>query len=619
MIEFESVKVENFGSFLHVEFPVLHQGLVLILGRNLDTSGSNGAGKSLLAEALFFPIFDKLLRNVNPSSLVSLLSDKGDMTLELSFTFKGDKFFVKNSRKRDSRKNYEISCRGEKLPESPSMWWRRNVGYDGDIFSCLAVVSGGGFHPLIQGTDKNKKEYLTSLFDLQVYDKIYEVVKHKLNDFQSRCAAFSATLKTLETQELSILDKMLPDDEIISLQKHREELSKSLSELKNAYESLLSYVGKIEAQRQLIAHKEETFEKLKQLKIRLDELSTSLGDRVNKLEVGRKKIEDLSRECQSTAATLQLLTEQREKILSLRDKCPVCLQPISWMTKTSILEDINFRINKTKDLYDELLRKVSKGKFIIQQIEEFTLKKKLFEELQSQLPEVCELDESPDLECKVDHLRTQIFQIEKELSSIENTIEIQNVFRTQHIELVEKKNETTQVIKDIEDTILYFEFLERAFGQYGLKSIKLDNILTSLNQHISEYLSVLAPHGISAEYRPVEKRVTDSIELFVSDARGERPFNTWSSGERKRVQIAVLLSIWEVAQELSTHPPNFVFLDDCFGDLDDVGRDCMVDLLRSFSSEGKTVYVTSPFEFSRNRFDQVWYVEKCNGVSVLKI
>jgi len=54
-MKIEKIKIQNFYSFKQAEVAVKnYSGLTVIKGKNEDTGGSNGSGKSVLVEAIFW-------------------------------------------------------------------------------------------------------------------------------------------------------------------------------------------------------------------------------------------------------------------------------------------------------------------------------------------------------------------------------------------------------------------------------------------------------------------------------------------------------------------------------------------------------------------------------------
>lgn len=91
-VVFKTLVVENFLSWGSVGLDLEDRGLVLIDGENQDLPGvtkSNGAGKSVLVEALYFALFGKTLRGRGPKGLpvdrlVNRFVAKGKMLVELT-------------------------------------------------------------------------------------------------------------------------------------------------------------------------------------------------------------------------------------------------------------------------------------------------------------------------------------------------------------------------------------------------------------------------------------------------------------------------------------------------------------------------------------------------------
>jgi len=71
-MKINNIKIKNFYSFkeAYLDF-TSYSGLTLIKGKNNDTKGSNGSGKSALVEALFFSLTGKTIRKSTEDSLVN--------------------------------------------------------------------------------------------------------------------------------------------------------------------------------------------------------------------------------------------------------------------------------------------------------------------------------------------------------------------------------------------------------------------------------------------------------------------------------------------------------------------------------------------------------------------
>ena len=76
-MKIEKIKIQNFYSFkdVLVDFGD-YSGLTVIKGKNKDTGGSNGAGKSVLVEAVYFGLTGKTIRKSTEDSLVNNIAKK---------------------------------------------------------------------------------------------------------------------------------------------------------------------------------------------------------------------------------------------------------------------------------------------------------------------------------------------------------------------------------------------------------------------------------------------------------------------------------------------------------------------------------------------------------------
>jgi DNA repair exonuclease SbcCD ATPase subunit len=83
-MKIKQLQIKNFLSIQKATIDFTNfDGLTVIKGKNLDTGGSNGAGKSAIIEAVYFALTGKTLRKSTEASLVNFKAGKG---LEVSIT-----------------------------------------------------------------------------------------------------------------------------------------------------------------------------------------------------------------------------------------------------------------------------------------------------------------------------------------------------------------------------------------------------------------------------------------------------------------------------------------------------------------------------------------------------
>jgi DNA repair exonuclease SbcCD ATPase subunit len=71
-MKIRSVKIQNFYSFKRASVALdTFNGVVVIKGKNKDVGGSNGSGKSVLVEAIYFGLTGKTIRKSTVDNLTT--------------------------------------------------------------------------------------------------------------------------------------------------------------------------------------------------------------------------------------------------------------------------------------------------------------------------------------------------------------------------------------------------------------------------------------------------------------------------------------------------------------------------------------------------------------------
>ena len=71
-MKINKIEINNFYSIKNVTLNFdKYKGIVLIEGKNKDTKGSNGSGKSVLVEAVVWGLFGKTIRKSTEEALIN--------------------------------------------------------------------------------------------------------------------------------------------------------------------------------------------------------------------------------------------------------------------------------------------------------------------------------------------------------------------------------------------------------------------------------------------------------------------------------------------------------------------------------------------------------------------
>jgi hypothetical protein len=158
-------------------------------------------------------------------------------------------------------------------------------------------------------------------------------------------------------------------------------------------------------------------------------------------------------------------------------------------------------------------------------------------------------------------------------------------------------------------------FWEIGFGNKGIKSQVLREILPGLNAKIKELADEIFQGAVRIEFVPTRQtkkgEERDLFHVKYEAKRGSASYLGESRGGRRRVDVCILLCFAWLARS-----SNILFVDELLDSVDESGREAILlhlSLLRG------TVLVITHRQDIRAEIGQVWTVIKENGFSRLEI
>ena len=140
------------------------------------------------------------------------------------------------------------------------------------------------------------------------------------------------------------------------------------------------------------------------------------------------------------------------------------------------------------------------------------------------------------------------------------------------------------------------EVVEAALGLRGVRAHVLARALRGVESVANIWLGRIAGDGkrlkLSAYTEKADGGVSDAIFLDVIGAGGGHGYKAASTGERRRIDVALLLALSEVASAAVGAAPGTLWLDEVFDGLDEEGVHAVVDALRALSAERAVVVIT---------------------------
>ena len=141
--------------------------------------------------------------------------------------------------------------------------------------------------------------------------------------------------------------------------------------------------------------------------------------------------------------------------------------------------------------------------------------------------------------------------------------------------------------------------LEACVAVLGLKGVRahvLGKSLDGLERVANGWLAKIAGASISLSLKPYTEKKTggmsDAISLEVHGAGGGNGYKAASGGERRRIDVSILLALAEVAQAAHGTSKGTIFFDECMDSLDGDGIDRVSEALNELAKDRCVVVIT---------------------------
>ena len=542
MIKFEKVRWKNFLS-------TGNQFTEIELDRNETTLiiGENGAGKSTVLDALCFALFGKPFRTISKSQLINTVNAM-ETVVEIEFSIASRKYKVIRGIKpnkfeiwqNDKMLNQEANSRDyQKILEQQIL----KLNYRS--FTQVVILGSSTFVPFMQLKAKFRREVVEDLLDIKIFSVMNLLLRQRLKDLATELQEVEYNYK-LSSEKISMQETYIKDiknnADVIIKDKEKTyddnavELGKKVSEKKTLEENQKSLFKSVD-----------------------DQISTESKD---------TKLKDL----RSTLTEKQKEKDRMINFFEKHDECPVCTQNIDNEFKTQM---ISTKQTEKKEITDGLLKmenELDKTKSRLDEIKKVT-------------------DVIQDNSIKIAQLNTSIQELEKyqerlssEIKELENST-INNSDEEKLKTLQEEFNQIEQNKKELKEEKVYKEASRAMLQDTGIKTKIIKQYLPIMNQLINKYLA-------SMEFY-VNFTLNESFEETIkSRFRDTFNYESFSEGEKMRIDLALLFTWRAIAKMKNSTNTNLLILDEIFdSSLDSAGTDEFLKILNTL--EGENVFVIS--------------------------
>ena len=551
MIIFKTVSVRNFLSYGNYDtkwFLDKHDSTLIV--------GRNGHGKSVLLDAVCFGLFGKPYRNINKPQLVNSINQKA-CVVELELVVNGVEYKIIRGMKPNV---FDVYCQGKMLDQEAAMkdmqtyLEQQILKLNFKTFCQVVILGSASYTPFMQLPAYQRREVVEDVLDIGIFSKMNALLKDRIAGTKEELRIIEVRVDSAkkEAQAQKRIIEVIEKNKTSRISEIEEELTLSQEELSVVLDSIASL-------------EEPDFEVITAIRARYSDIVDSID------------------ELKASATQLQNRLVRLENL----EECPTCIQGISHEHKHSIrnkFEEEGATIIKSlEEQYPSLAEVSAQREEAESSFQQYGVTKETLSQSESELLKSIKTKE------------IQIEKIKEDSGDVDAEKEKMKAIAAEALQFISRKNELSEEkqLQEVSQVLL---------KDNGIKTAIIREYLPVLNKLINKYLTVFDFF--------VNFNLDDSFnEVIKSRGRDEFSYASFSEGEKKRIDLAILLAFRQVAAMKNSAKVNLLIFDevqDSSLDLD--ARAKFNDLLESMV--GSNVFVISHTDTSPDAYSAVIKVEK---------
>ena len=569
MIIFKTLRYKNFLSSgnTFTEIQLNNSKTTLVVGQN-------GAGKSTMLDALSFGLFGKAHRNINKMQLINSINNKGCL-VEVEFAIGGNQFKVCRGIKPgifEIWKNGTMINQSSHAKEYQKILEQNILKLNHKSFHQVVVLGSSSFIPFMQLPGGHRREVIEDLLDINVFSKMNILLKERNNVLKEKISNINYDIDIVKTK-IDGQRKYIRDvNDLIgqNISKKKEDIAKYQSEITELQQKNTTLSAFVESKQSPIENELNTLNNKKQALI------------------------------QYTAQFKQQMTTVAKdaKFYEINEECPTCSQDISPELRE---EKLTFAKGKAKELKSAMDRAAIESTAIEQSIERAN---DSFSEIREKQSEIHSNNQT------INRLQTHIQSLESDLAGPESAdLEQAKVDLSEFEE--SKSNFLEQKMKYSEE-FSYNSVIVEMLKDTGIKTKIIKQYLPVMNKLVNQYLQILDFF--------VHFHLDESFqEVIRSRHRDEFTYDSFSEGEKQRIDLALLFTWRQVAKMKNSVATNLLLLDETFdSSLDHDGVENLLKILYTLGDDTNVFVISHKGEILDGKFNNKLEFVKEKNFSKMK-
>ena len=537
MIIFKKIKYKNFLS-------TGNQPIEIELGKSPTTLiiGQNGSGKSTLLDALCWALFNKPFRIIKKEQMINTINNS-ECEVEIDFDVGTKQYKVKRSVKPNL---FEIYENGQLLNQNASSidyqkYLEHNImKLNYRSFIQVVILGSSSYEPFMKMKARYRRDVVEEILDVKVFTQMDLILRDQQGQLSKEVLDVKHKCDLLETKyetemkhfkSLSQLNTNDIDDKKLQLENLKISKQNYTIKIDNLNKSIEDYNTELEG-------KEEADNKLKQLL----KLETKIEQNI---DTSNKSI----------------------KFFAENDTCPVCTQSI----------DRSFREQKGEQLHKKCAELETGIKKLTSEIDKVEERINHFGNISKKLSDL--YVDIAKVNTSLEELNNYSDRIHQEILQLENKQTDSKQIATD-LQQLKEELETCKLSTDkIVNQKKYVDILREVLSDKGARGHIIKKYVPIINNLINEHLQAMdffVSFHLDEEFN----------ETVKSRHRDTFNYNSFSEGEKLRIDLAILFTWRTIAKMKNSVNTNLLILDEIFdSSLDQQGTDDFFKIVNKLRNE----------------------------------
>lgn len=571
MILFHKLRYKNFLStgdaFTEIDFKSSTSTLV---------TGTNGAGKSTMLDALSFCLFNKAHRRIAKPQLVNSVNQKNCVT-EVEFTVGSNDYMI---RRGIAPATFEIYINGSMVDQSSTardyqLFLEQNIlKFNYKTFRQVVILGSAGFTPFMELSALARREVSETLLDMNMFSSMNGILKGEISTIKSELSGLVFDDKKIESE------RKLTADHIKKMESMSDtilrEKSDKITELSHEGIALLESVRIANAE---IEKKQEEFTAL---------TKDIRGSMVN------------LRDDLSSLRTQKKIAVKEISLLENNSNCPTCKQDIDddfRGTRVNVLHETVETADANIDVADAEIAKLQK----------------IEDDLEAMRVEIQEASRNVSADnARLQSISGQVKELQAQIQQLESSGDDLEESRRRLAELTTKQRTNKISMDKLSEDIKYSLVVAEMLKDSGIKTKIIKQYLPVINKCMNDYLQIL-------DFFVLFEMDENFNETILSRHRDGFSYASFSQGEKTKIDLAMLFTWRQVARMKNSVSTNLLILDEVFdSSLDDDGTENLMKVLNSLDVDSNTFVISHKGHLLAEKFENGLKFEKVNNFSVMK-